>query len=204
MDEAAREILPGVWRWQRYSPEHKVDLTSHAVLADGALWIFDPVFSGQALSALGAMANPKFIVLTNENHERDTQRWQHELGAPIWASAEAGFPFPHGKLDAATAALGPWRLSFIKGAAKGETAFGLTTLDLVLFGDAIVNLPGRGLEVLPAKYCRDQALLKREIAELLQVPFATALMAHGDIIAAGASEHLRALLARPQKPQNKP
>ena len=73
------EIVPGVYRWECFSPEHKVELTSHAVLVEGKLYIFDPIeLTAEAKQRLLAGQQVEAIVLTNENHERAAAAWRKD------------------------------------------------------------------------------------------------------------------------------
>ena len=61
-----------------------------------------------------------------------------------------------------------------------------------VFGDAVVHLPERGLELLPDKYCTDPAALRISLAG---VPaFERAVFAHGQPLLTGASAKVAALL----------
>lgn len=174
------------------------------------------------------------IVLTNENHERDGERWRALFDATIWAlgSAEGGMiersvdghvrentptkptgrqepgrsavlvdvtvraPMKFhrsGDVTGALAELPPeWKAFPLPGGAPGEMAFQHVSRSLMVFGDAVVNLPERGLELLPAKYCRDQAELRCSLRTL--PPFERAVFAHGQPLLSAASERIAALL----------
>ena len=87
-----------------------------------------------------------------------------------------------------------WTAVPLTGGGPGETAFRVRALDLVVFGDAVVNLAGRGLELLPDKYCADPAALRAALRRLVGVPFSRAVFAHGTALAGGASVRIAALL----------
>jgi glyoxylase-like metal-dependent hydrolase (beta-lactamase superfamily II) len=80
------------------------------------------------------------------------------------------------------------------GGGPAETAFRIPALDLVIFGDAVVNLPGRALELLPDKYCADPARLRAGLRQLVASPFARAVFAHGPALVTEASVRVAALL----------
>lgn len=191
-------LFPGVFRWAAFSPEHKVELTSHAVLLDGRLFIFDPIpLAESAVAILLAAAPPAAIVLTNDNHERAAAAWRRLTGVPVWAAPDAVLELPEvSRLPLAAASWEGWRLHDLAGGAGGETALRSAALDLVVAGDALVNLPGRSLELLPAKYCRDQAALCARLRSLADEPFSRLVMAHGGPLAERASEQVRALVER--------
>ncbi len=190
------EISPGIFRWAAFSPFHRVELTSHAVLADGGLLVFDPIpLAAESQTRLNAFAGPRALVLTNGNHLRASPDWSGQLGAPVWSPTPELFP---ADLD-----VGPWPLVNpppfpgwiahpLPGGAPGETAFLNAAWSLAVFGDAVVNLPGRTLELLPDQYCTDPRQLRRSLKGL--PPFERALFAHGQPLHTGASDRIAALL----------
>jgi len=177
------EILPGVIRWEQYSPEHKCELTSHAVLHERNLWIFDPIpLAPLRVRDLLLRSNRLRILRTNENHLRDTVAWM-KLPATLQPGA-----------DRPTVTFGPWKPIPLPGGAPGETAFFLEEASLLVLGDAVVNLPKRKLEILPDKYCTDPALLRSELRGLCSLKFENLLLAHGSPVIGGAWKKVEALL----------
>lgn len=190
--------VPGVWWWSGYSPGHRVDLGSHAVVSAAGWMILDPVplaapGRDRLLGALGP--GPGVIVLTNENHARDAADWAARLGCPAYGPAALAAELPGLRpLPASGSPLDGWEAWPLDGGAPGEVAFALPERSLVVFGDAVVNLPGRGLELLPDKYCTDPARLRATLRRRLSREFDVALVAHGDPLLTAASARLRALL----------
>ncbi len=174
------EPFPGLRTWSAFSPEHRVDLGSTAVLTPEGWWVFDPIPIAPDASG------PRFdqvagLLLTNANHERDSARWCDRFGCRRWAAPEAG-----GLPGGVARWTGPdpfpgWILIPLPGGAPGETAFFRPDRSLLVVGDALVNLPGRGLEVLPDKYCADPVELRRSLRRLPSVD--RILPAHGAPIA---------------------
>lgn len=190
------EISPGIFRWAAFSPFHRVELTSHSVLADGGLLVFDPIpLASEPQSRLNAFAGLPAIVLTNGNHFRASQAWSARLGARVWSQTPDLFP---ADLDIVHWSLihslpfGGWIALPLPGGAPGETAFLNAGLALAVFGDAVVNLPGRSLELLPDQYCTDPRQLRLSLKGL--PPFERAIFAHGQPLHAGASDRIAALL----------
>lgn len=136
------------------------------------------------------------VVATNGNHERAAMEWARlgavELWAPRgsglesagWRMFQPGMPWIH-----------DWEVVDLAGGGPGEVAIRIPALDLVVLGDAVVNLSGRGLEVLPDKYCSAPARLRAALRGLVGRPFERALMAHGDPLTTHASRRIAALLA---------
>ncbi len=189
------EVLPGVFRWEAYSPAHKVELTSHAIVRDGRLFIFDPIPLADAdRKSLLEQGKPAAIILTNANHERAALEWQQSLQVPICASSSAKLELPAvERISPTQTEWQGWRLHHLAGGAGGEIAFRWPERSLVLLGDAVVNLPTRRLELLPYKYCENPAALRTSLRALGAEPFSNLLMAHGVPLTGDASTRLAGL-----------
>ncbi len=192
------ETLPGIYRWECFSPEHKVELTSHAVLVGEKLYIFDPIeLTAEARLRLLAGRQVEAIVLTNENHERAAAAWRKEIGAAIWCAEGAVISlsdvqrWPHWQTQ-----WGPWKLTLLESGAGGEVAIRWQERSLVVLGDAVFNLPKYGFDLLPEKYCQDQCKLKKALHRLAEESFETALLAHGAPLLKGASTRIREIAGR--------
>jgi glyoxylase-like metal-dependent hydrolase (beta-lactamase superfamily II) len=174
-------ILPGVFHWSAYSPEHKVELSAHAVQHGPDFLLFDPIAVSAEVLDWFPPAALTAIVLTNGNHLRDAAIWRERFQTPIFATPDAGLD--PGMVQALTTDPLPfagWKAVHLPGGPPGEHAYILPSRSLAVFGDALVNLPGRGLEVLPARYCQDQARLRTALRELtLDKSWTTAVFAHG-------------------------
>ena len=189
------EWRSGVWRWWGFSPAHKVDLMSHAVQGPAGGWvIFDPIpLDPDRVAAWGDGRRIDAIVLTNGNHERSAAEWHRVLKCPVLGPT--GMPWEmDGIRGDEDAVLTGWKRMRLEGGAPGETAWWLESVGLMVFGDAVVNLAGRGLELLPDKYCQDPRALRRSLQALVSVPFEMALFAHGDPLAGGASTRIQGLM----------
>jgi hypothetical protein len=139
---------------------------------------------------------PTAIVITNANHERDTDHWRRLLSVPAWISPLAQVTLPNlHRFPPGPGAWHGWDLQPLQGGAPGEIAFRQPTLHLAILGDAIVNLPDRGLEMLPAKYGTDPSRLANDLLQWCAVPFDRLLVAHGNPVAPHASEHIRQIAA---------
>lgn len=186
---------PDCLRWSVYSPAHKVELMSHAVRGrDGRYLVFDPIPLRESEWSRCSLAGlVSAIVLTNGNHERAAGAWRLRLGCPVIGPAAVAWDLEG--IQAAPAELpGGWRAVPLPGGAPGETAWRLDSSGLVVFGDAVVNLAGRGLELLPAKYCTDPTELRKSLELLTRPGFERALFAHGDPIGERACERVLALV----------
>lgn len=193
---SAVEILPGVHRWALFSPMHKIELTAHSVWDGRALLVFDPIpLVAEVFDCFPVPHAPDAVVLTNENHERDTVHWRELFPLTVWAAPEAQLELEGvRRWDASVPPFSGWEIISLSGGAGGESAWFCQAKSLVVFGDAIVNLPERGLELLPAKYCRNSDQLRASLRTLLARPFENAVFAHGQPLLGGASAKIAALL----------
>lgn len=190
--------IDGVWRWWVYSPRHKVELMSHAVrLKEGGWLVFDPIGLGEdGLEQFERGGGVEAVVLTNGNHERAAAGWRSRFGCPVYGPE--GVAWELGGVEVADPAwmrACGWEAVPLTGGGPGETAWRCRGLDLVVFGDAVVNLRSRGLELLPDKYCADAGRLADGVARLAAEGFGRALFAHGEPIGREASGAVAAMLA---------
>ena len=206
------EIIPEsypAFRWEIYSEEHRVLLTSHAFFLEETWWVFDPIsipknaleswiatqFGGDLLKA-----NWNFL-LTNGNHERSVASWTKDRGQcaiHVTSGSELesiAQDIWDPKTKRETADLGPWKRIRLEGGAPGETAYYLEKSKAVVVGDALVNLPDRGFEILPDKYCENSALLRASLGKLTALDLEKLWTAHGKSINTGAGVALSRLLS---------
>ncbi len=195
------EVRPGIFRWEAHSPRHKVALTSHAFLTAAGLFIFDPIRVSEAvLSELAAKHPRHHLVLSNVNHTRDARWWSERVRSSVTmrgVPSEIQDGIEIKALDPSSAIWQGWRMQPIEGGPQWETAFHPPETDAWIFGDALVNLQERGLEVLPEKYCLNQELLRKSLGALVDAdshPFKRAFFAHGLPLLEGAREQIRHLL----------
>ena len=181
-------VAPGIWRWSAFSPHHRVDLASHLVWDGWNCLVFDPLPLADPLWATWPLEQkPGWLVLTNENHERDVKAWSERFSDAVCMGL-AG----ERKENRLPSIPSNWVCFDLAGGAGGEAAFHCAALDLMVFGDAVVNLPGRGLELLPEKYCRNPAQLRHSLGLLPR--FGRALLAHGEPLMERASERIHAVV----------
>ncbi len=202
-------LLDGVFWWESYSEEHRVELGSCAILHGSDFLVFDPIGSpAQIFHQINQISSssteprpeqkPTAIVLTNGNHERVSEYWSETFQVPIYASDQCGLRAERFRpLHSGPSPLEGCHCSHLEGGGPGELALFLKAKSLVIFGDAIVHLPSRGLELLPAKYCTNAAQLRASITRFVQdVSFEHALMAHGTPLLTDAREKITAMLAK--------
>jgi hypothetical protein len=193
-----RELVPGVFHWKAVHPNIKIEVSSY-FLADSATLV-DPIAPDEGIEWFDGARRPQRIVLTNRHHLRNSERFAEAFAVPILCH-EAGLHEFKG---------GPQ----VKGFSWGdELAPGVTALEVgaicdeetalrVDLGDGILSVAdavihyGDELGFVPDQYLGDDPEgIKRAIREsygrLLDEPFDTLLVAHGEPIREGGKDALR-------------
>ncbi|MEM6884088.1 MAG: hypothetical protein AAF571_03595 [Verrucomicrobiota bacterium] len=192
------KVAPGVVTWCIYSKECKTDCFGHAVAHQGNLVLIDPILPGslEIWNKIMKLGTPNLILLTNGNHERHALKIADEYGLPLGAGIEAVSELskkPQIILDGQVKMQG-LRPMPCPGAGPGETALYSESTKTLILGDSVINLPETGLQLLPDKYCKDPAQLKKSLATLLNLNFEQLLMAHGIPLTDDPKRELRKLL----------
>jgi glyoxylase-like metal-dependent hydrolase (beta-lactamase superfamily II) len=168
--------------WNAYDTTVKADLTSNAVLTKDGWWLIDPIELPEEYAVQFDRKPVLGILLTNENHERETRILAKELGAKIYAHKEttAHLTLPPNEVlkDNQSIPHGP-KVYFIPGPSYGETAYFFAEQKILAVGDAFINLPETGFTFLPDKYCQDQALAKTNPKVVADLDFDILTFAHG-------------------------
>ncbi len=188
-------VADGLFVWQAWSPECKVDLTSTGIVTDAGLVLIDPItLTPGAMEELVSAAGPvRAVLLTSGNHARDSGSFRIPGSAPVFSHPEAipelgctvDFPLPD---DAPVMGL-EWMA--LPGNAPGEVAY-RDPRGILIVGDALVHLDG--LTFLPGKYCRDPREAKRSARRLPELSFDVLCFAHGLPIVRNARERVLTLL----------
>ncbi len=189
--------LPGVRRWHAYNAAIRVEWACHALQTQDASWVLVDPIGGPEHLGWNDSERPRVsaVIATNGNHERAALEWDRESRVRLWAASGSGLDstawqrLPHG-----SGWQDDWVVEDLTGGGPGEVALRISGMDLVVFGDAVVNLAGRSLELLPDRYCTDPARLRESIRRLVDAPFGRAVFAHGDPIKDGASRRIGSLL----------
>jgi len=191
-------VQSGLFFWQAYDPKVKVDLSCCARLTGKGLVFIDPIpLAKDALAALTQEATPAAIVLTSGNHERAAREYRELFGIPVWAHRETQDELGDGCVDHVVndgeAICEDLEVITLPGGAPGEIALiGRNTLHV---GDALINLPDFGFDILPDKYCANAKELRRSLEKLLSFRFEALTFAHGLPVVAHAWQRLSQLLA---------
>jgi hypothetical protein len=206
-----QRIHPRVAFWVAYEPAVKCDLSCCALRCrEGWVWV-DPIGLA-SMDALLAEAPPAAIVLTNGNHARAAAALRDRMQIPVIAHTDAadelaGEVVVDRRVTGEDAALFPeLRALRVHGAGPGEMALLLTPSlseaeagvrhsgNVLVLGDAVVNVAPVGFCFLPDKYCQDPRALRESVGKLLRFDFELLTFAHGAPLVAGPKDKLRSLL----------
>lgn len=187
-----RRVREGLVIWQLYVDRVKVDCTSTFLSTADGWTVFDPLdIPEQTLAPVLGGESVSRIVLTSENHQRDSVALARRWDCPILAPVEARPEIIADQWYAAGDVLpGGLHVIPLPGGALGESA--LLCGDVLIVGDALIHL--KEFDILPDKYCLDPARLRRSLAALLDKDFSTICFAHGLPMEGRVHERLRALL----------
>jgi glyoxylase-like metal-dependent hydrolase (beta-lactamase superfamily II) len=189
-------IRPGLFFWQAYDPAVKIDLCCCALETAGGILFCDPVpLDSLAEEELIAARTPRAILLTNANHERNAALLARRYGIEIWAPSAARGQVQATRWYAEGPILdGDLEAIALEGFAPGETA--LWWQDVLLLGDALINLPPYGFTMLPRKYCEDAEAAANSLKKLLRFPVETLTFAHGLPLVSQTRQRLADLIAQ--------
>ncbi len=192
MTPEVRRIREDLAIWKLYVDRVKVDCTSTLLRAADGWTVFDPLdIAEEDLSPILGGESVSRIILTSENHQRDSVALATRWNCPILAPVEARPELVADQWYAAGDVLpGGLRVIPLSGGALGESA--LLGGGVLVVGDAMIHL--KEFDILPDKYCLDPARLRHSLAALLAEDFSTLCFAHGLPLEEQPRERLRALL----------
>jgi hypothetical protein len=196
--ERAEEVVPGVWRWAVANANiGGAESTAHAVHADGALALVDPVrLAEDELERLGPVTA---ICLTAQCHQRSAWRYRRELGARVYAPEgtrameeepddryRAGDELPGGLRAVHTPGPEEVHYSFLR---AGEPS-------VLVCSDLLTHYAGKELAFVPLRYHDDPERTRRTVEALLDLEFDVLCFAHGEPFRENPKAAIRELLSR--------
>ncbi|HEX8074382.1 MAG TPA: hypothetical protein VF545_05325 [Thermoleophilaceae bacterium] len=191
------EIAPGVLHWTAFHPNIKRDVSSY-LLADSGTAV-DPLLPEDGV-ALFEGREPSQVVLTNRHHLRSSVKLAEEFDIPIRCH-QAGLHEFEGGPDVEGFAWGDELAPGVTALEVGaicdeESALLIASGDgLLAVADAVIRYDGK-LGFVPDRYIGDdpQAVkraIRESYARLLDEPFDSILVAHGQPQIGGGKEALR-------------
>lgn len=191
-------LSPFLVSWTVRDPIIRTDLTSTALLTLEGWWLIDPVpITDHVLDRLLGNQPLLGILLTNENHERASNQIAQKRTVPIHAHEVT-----LGRLEVNPTHFfrdgdilkGNLHILHIPGPSLGESCFYDPQNQVLVIGDALINLKETNFTFLPDKYCHDPVQAKNGLKRLLNLEFNTIVFAHGPPLTMNAKNQFKALL----------
>ena len=199
-----RVVTRNLYGWASFHPQWKVDFNSYALKTTEGVVFIDPMKPESAVvKKLEALGEPIGILLTNANHDRDSDwfRKQYEIQVYAHETAKADCDTKIDVLVMDGERLpGGVKAVHLPGSSAGETAFySKSGGGIVLMGDTLMNQTDKGLTLLPEPYIEDRKQALKSLHKLLELSFKIVTFAHGEPIVQDAKKGIANFLKNPKK-----
>jgi glyoxylase-like metal-dependent hydrolase (beta-lactamase superfamily II) len=197
-----KEIYPGIYTWSWLSPKHGYNFNGYALRGDDGLIVIDPIFAGEEeLGNILELGTPKYIILTNKDHERMAYELRDKYKAKIYINEmDAAFLKSSPDQTFRDRDTLPGNLKVINipnNKSPGESALLLSKDKGVLFiGDAIIGWPKWEFSMLPKEKYKDSQMAKESIRILLDFDYDTVLVGDGESVLEDGKGAIRRFLSR--------
>jgi metallo-beta-lactamase superfamily protein len=192
------EIAPGIWHWTAKHPKIGIDVSSY-FLPELAV-LLDPLAPPEGIERLEELGRPREILLTNRHHYRHCGELAERFGVRVRAPRTGMHEFdeddPVDPYDFGDELAGGAVVAHEVGViCPDEAALHIPTLSALAVADGVMNYDGLGF--VPDRYMDDPEDTKRGLKEAYarlaeELEFEHLLTAHGEPVAGGAREALRA------------
>jgi glyoxylase-like metal-dependent hydrolase (beta-lactamase superfamily II) len=192
------EVVPGIRRWSIYDERINFVGAAYAVATNGGVVMIDPLpLEDEALADLGSV---EAIVLTCGSHQRCAWRYRGELGAPVYAPAQAQEIEEEPDVRYGDGDTLPGRLSAVFTPGAGTTQHTLVLGDpkVAFVPDMLVETPEGRVAMLASRWMYDAAEARRSVEKLLELDFEVLCLAHGGAVTEGAKDAVRGALSGPE------
>jgi glyoxylase-like metal-dependent hydrolase (beta-lactamase superfamily II) len=188
------ETVPGVWWWGLHDDRIDFLSTAHAIAGPGGVVLIDPL--PLAPSALARLGDVTAICLTAGTHQRSAWRYRRELDARVYAPSLSRQidEEPDVRYADGDELPGGLRAVFTPGAGTTQHTFVLKREGVAFVPDLLTHVPQRGLRMVSDEYMHDPAEARRSIRKLLDLPFSTLCLDHGEPLADDPKAAIRALV----------
>src|SRR5437016_2571125 len=191
------ELVPDVFHWTAMHPKIRQEVNSYYLLGSGTL--IDPMVPAEGLEPFEDDP-PQRVLLTNRHHLRESERFAEAFGCSIHCH-EAGLHEFEGGPDVRGYSWGDELAPGVKALEVAaicdeETALRIDIADgLLSVADGVIRYGGK-LGFVPEQYLGDdadriKAAIREAYGRLLDEPFDSLLVAHGDPAIRGGKEELR-------------
>ncbi len=197
-----KEIYPDIYTWSWLSPKHGYNFNGYALKREDGLILIDPaIVSEEEIGDVLGLGTPKYIILTNKDHERMAYELRDRCSAEIYIN-ERDSAFLKSSPDH-TFRDGdqlPGNLKVINipdNKSPGESALLLSEGKGILFiGDAIIGWPKGEFSMLPEEKFKDSRKAKESIRVLLDFDYDSVLVGDGESVLEDGKGAIKRLLSR--------
>jgi glyoxylase-like metal-dependent hydrolase (beta-lactamase superfamily II) len=199
-----KEITSHLYAWSSFHAQWKTDFDSYAVKTSDGIVFIDPMKPAPAVTKkLEALGEPIAIFLTNAHHDRDADWFRKQYEIQIYAHEKAKSDCDT-KIDVLVLdgerLPGGLRVIHLPGSDASEMAlYTKISGGIVMIGDALLNLPAKGLALLPDQYMEDKKQAIQSLRKLVELDFKIVTFAHGDPIVDNAKKQFVTFLKNPRK-----
>jgi glyoxylase-like metal-dependent hydrolase (beta-lactamase superfamily II) len=192
------EVVPSVRRWSIH--DERIDFlgAAYAVTTEDGTVLIDPLrLEDETLEELGRV---EAIVLTCGSHQRCAWRYRRELGAPVYAPAQAKEidEEPDVRYGDGDMLAGGLRAVFTPGAGTTQHTLLLDDPKVAFVPDMLVETPDGRVAMLASRWMYDPDEARRSVEKLLDLDFDVLCLAHGGAVTEDAKEAVRAALEGPE------
>jgi hypothetical protein len=198
------EIFPGLMHWATFHEGLDRIVYSHFQLGSGTL--IDPMEPEEGLAAVGELATPQQIVLTNRHHYRHSDRYVERFGCPVFCH-EAGLAHFAGERPVRGFTFDEQLARDVRALELGSICAEETTLLLdadecvLCFGDGVTRDEHGSLAFMPDELLgedpeRVRAGLGRNLRRMFDEDFNALLFAHAEPVLDGGRAMLSDFLSQ--------
>jgi glyoxylase-like metal-dependent hydrolase (beta-lactamase superfamily II) len=215
-----KEILPGIFRWERRFGPGIPGASLYIRTAAGPV-VIDPLIPPEGFDALAELGDPVAVILTTHWHERDALAYEARFGVRRYVNAlpDARESRRGTRFYAGEVLLDTFRTLDVGGISPGETGL-LLERDggILIVGDAFFNferlditnplsllvpllMPYGPPQPRPAWLSDDMRLSRRQLETLAAQSFEHLLPSHGEPLIGDATAKVAAALDRQNRAQ---
>jgi hypothetical protein len=196
-----KKVARTLYGWSSFHTQWKLDFDSYALKTPEGVVFVDPMKpSPEVVEKLEAWGVPVAIFLTNANHDRDAdwfrKRYQIQIYAHEKAQVDCDTKIDVLVVDNEKLPGGVTALPLLGTSAGGVAFYSKQSGGILLIGDALLNLPGKGLSLLAEQYLEDRKLVLKSLRQLLDLNFKIATFAHGDPLTEDAKPTIEKFLKK--------
>jgi glyoxylase-like metal-dependent hydrolase (beta-lactamase superfamily II) len=199
-----KEITKNLYSWSSFHAQWKTDFDSYAVKTPDGVVFVDPMTPAPAIiKKLEALGEPIGIFLTNAHHDRDADWFRKQYGIQVYAHEKAKSDCDT-KIDVLVLdgerLPGGLRAIHLPGSAASEIAlYSKMGGGIIMIGDALLNVPAKGLALLPDQYIEDRKQAIQSLRKLAELEFKVVTFAHGDPLVENARRQIISFLKKPKR-----